>query len=420
MKILIALHQCMDLGGIINHTEQLIGGLKDLGHEVDLKEFAYSETALASRKTGEFSIGPSGIPHSQGKGWQWKASDRIPYKNWAALKSALRFIRGYDLVVWTIPVVPKNKTNLGNDGWVKLYSDHEVTQVAFIHDGNLEASYPHIGHILPYLDGLACVHHAALGSTRHIKGIDKELILNPQENPVRNYPDWETKPPGFFNLQTFKAWKHVHELVGAIRYMPLLKAGELREVVGKGIEYQYMTSEEKCKPQYFHPDGVRFWHAAEDNGMHHHEYMEADRVDLWLHQARLLIDPSWSARYSRLGGHYNRVVVDGMIRGCVAVAHVDGMGTDLFLPGEHYVDLSPARDSKDYAEIIAQASHMSDHDASRFRSNCRQLLPLFDRKKVAQNLLDLAEHGECGQGEFTTKLLTERSDNIMFNHFGVI
>jgi hypothetical protein len=34
MKILVPVHQFNNFGGIINHTEQLIAGLKDGGHEV--------------------------------------------------------------------------------------------------------------------------------------------------------------------------------------------------------------------------------------------------------------------------------------------------------------------------------------------------------------------------------------------------
>ena len=77
MKIAIAFHACMDLGGIINHTEQLIGGLKDLGHHVDLLELVYSDYGQSQKKSGEFEIGPSGIPFSQGKGWQFPKENRL-------------------------------------------------------------------------------------------------------------------------------------------------------------------------------------------------------------------------------------------------------------------------------------------------------------------------------------------------------
>ena len=56
MKICIALHSCMDLGGIINHTEQLIGGLQDLGHSAELFELAYTDNAPGQGKSGTFEV----------------------------------------------------------------------------------------------------------------------------------------------------------------------------------------------------------------------------------------------------------------------------------------------------------------------------------------------------------------------------
>lgn len=407
----------MDLGGIINHTEQLIGGLKDLGHQVELFEFVYADRAKPQRRDGHFTIGPSDIPHHQGKGWNFPSERRIAYKTSAGLSTALTIINEFDLIIWTVPVPSKNKNNLGNNRWPELYHGHNKRQIAFVHDGNLQNGYPHISAILTALNGLACVHYAALGSTEGISNITKSVIVNPQENPLRNYPDWETKNPGFFNMQTFKAWKHAHELVGAIRHLPPLQKNEHREVVGKGIEYQYMTSEEKCKPHYFHEDGVRFWDAALANGMRHHDYMPPDHVAMWLQRSRVLVDPSWSKKYSKLGGHFNRVAVDGMINGCVVVAHRDGMGSELFKPGEHYIDLSGARDLQDYADILYSAWTMSDSSATAFRSRCRQLLGMFDRKVVAQQVIDLSEN-EKGIPMIPHNMAI-KSANILFDHFGV-
>ena len=36
MKFLITFFQIQDYGGIINHTEHLVEGLKELGHSVDI------------------------------------------------------------------------------------------------------------------------------------------------------------------------------------------------------------------------------------------------------------------------------------------------------------------------------------------------------------------------------------------------
>lgn len=427
MKICVALHSCMDLGGIINHTEQLIGGLKELGHKVDLKELVYADDAHAQRREGAFEIGPSGIPFAQGKGWNFERRQRIPYKTSAGLSSAKLILNGYDLVIWTVPVPPKNKQHLGNDRWPELYAlEPEVRQVAFIHDGNAKQGNPHILHIQEHLSAVACVHACALNGAAHIQA-PRALILNPQERPLRDVRTWDNKLPGFVNMQTFKAWKHVHELIESIAYMPSRVSGELREVAGKGIEYQYMTSEDKCKDHYFHDQSydwfssMKFWDAAEENGMTHHDYWNTRQVDEWLTEARVLVDPSWSAKYSKVGGHWNRVVVDAMIRGCIPVAQARGMGDELFQAGVHYIDLGPARDAQEYAEIVYYASRISEKDARQYRENSIPLLRQFDRVAVADRLVKLAFDGlpDMLEPSASDPNVEKKYKDLMLNHYGV-
>ena len=234
-------------------------------------------------------------------------------------------------------------------------------------------------------------------------------------------------------MQTFKAWKHVHELVAAIAYMPTRHPDELREIAGKGIEYQYMTSEDKCKPEYFHPltmdgddhnhpwfSGMKIWKAALQNDMTHHDYWNTQEVDEMLTSARVLVDPSWSNKYSKIGGHWNRVVVDAMIRGCVPVAQKLGMGKSLFVAGQHYVDLDAARDAQDYADIVLGAGNMNTMEAQHYRDYALELLPLFDRKNVAQKLIDLAFGNTETEVGTEDPLLKSKYEDLMFNHYGVL
>jgi len=425
MKICVAFHACMDLGGIINHTEQLIGGLQELGHSVTLFEMVYADRAGQQNKTGNFEYGPSGIPYDQGKGWNFPANNRLAYKTNAGLVGAKQILNDYDMVIWTVPVVPKNKNHLGNNKWPELYDlNEDVKQIAFIHDGNCKSGAPHLYHIADKLSGLACVHACALNGAAHIP-VPRALVVNPQYRPIRTIMDWDDKNDGFVNMQTFKAWKHVHELVEAIAYMPPKAIGELREVAGRGIEYQYMTSEDKCKPQYFHSsesrfEGRKFFDVAIDNGMKYHDYWSNDEVDDWLEMSRLLVDPSWSAKYSKVGGHWNRVAVDAMIRGAIPVAQRRGMGDELFKAGVHYVDLGEARDAQDYADIIIGASNMPDVEATEYRDNAHDILGMFDRKVVAQHVIDLANgNAETQVGEVDPNVWNKYED-LMFEQYGVL
>lgn len=428
MKILVALHQCMDLGGIINHTEQLIGGLQDLGHDVHLKELVWSVRTHSQNKTADWSIGPSGIAHHQGKGWNFDKTERIPYRGGAALAGAKQRLSAYDLIIWTVPCPSKNKNNLGNNDWPELYDlPSSVKQIAFIHDGNAVKGNSHLVAVQDRLSGLACVHPCALNGAA-VFDVPRTLVVNPQFEPIRPYDAWDLKSPGFVNMQTFKAWKHVHELVEAIAYMPPRAGDELRDIAGLGIEYRYMTSEDKCKEAYFHADpersfcGERFWDAALDNGMEHHDYWNTNEVDNWLREARVLVDPSWSKNYSKIGGHFNRVVVDAMIRGCVPVARRAGMGDEVFRAGEHYVEIAANASPQEYADTVLEASNMEAVSAQRFIDANRELLPMFNRKTVAQRVIDLA-HGEIEtetvQGTLTDDQ-AEKAEDILFNHFGVL
>lgn len=435
MKILIALHACMDLGGIINHTEQLIGGLKDLGHTVHFKQLLWSLRVNGQNRDGDFMVGPSGIPYHQGKGWNFPVQNRIAYRGAGNLNSAKQILSGYDLVIWTVPVPPKNKENQGNADWPELYDLPASTkQIAFVHDGNARNGSPHLMMIQDKLAGIAAVHACALNGSSFLT-TPRQMILNPQFNPLRGVAGWTDRATGFVNMQTFKAWKHAHELIQAIAYMPKKEEGEYREVAGKGIEYQYLTSEDKCKDEYFHTDpmegqgdnvewfvGMKFWDAAEMNGMVHHDYWNDDQVVEWLQTARVLVDPSWSTKYSKVGGHWNRVVVDAMINGAVPVATEMGMGSELFKAGEHYITIEPGgNDPQKYADTIIEAGQMDRITAKRFREAHLELLPLFDRKRIAQQVINLAQ----GEGEnlhvgVTDPDVKRKFEDLMFNHYGVL
>lgn len=421
MKILVALHSVMDLGGIINHTEQLIGGLKENGHDVHFKEIVWASAAHDNRKNGDWKIGPSGIPHDQGKGWNFKAKDRIPYRGDGQVTSAKQILSRYDLIIWTVPVPGKGNGMLHNHHWPMLYDLPKTTkQVAFIHDGNAERNYPYLMHVQDHLDGIACVHPCAAVSSSFLSP-PRALILNPQERPVRDVALWDEKSTGFVNMQTFKAWKHAHELVQAIKYMPKREMDELRHIAGEGIEYRYMTSVDKCKDAYYHDDGTKFWDAALLNGMLHDGYWNTEQVEKYLTMARVLVDPSWSDRYSKDGGHFNRVMVEGMIHGAVPVARHKGVGNEVFQAGVHYVDIPVEATPQEYADFVLETGNMSAVEAKRYRDANLEVLPYFERKFVAQQVIDLA-NGEINSLAHTqpSSGLKQKSEDILFHHYGII
>lgn len=418
MKICIALHQCMDLGGIINHTEQLMRGLFDLGHTVHLREMVWKEQAPTQKKSGCYELSEQGIKFSQGSGWNFPDWMRLPYKG-NKLASAIRELVSYDIVIWTIPVPPKNKDNIGNNDWINLLDLPNTKQVVFSHDGNASRNYPHILGISKMVDGLACVHHCAYNTCSFVD-IPRALILNPQERPVREVSAWEDRNKGFVSAQTFKAWKRTHELIGAIRYMPKREENETRSVFGKGIEYQYLTSEDKCKDAYFHEDGVRFWDAAIDNEMTHGDYVPYKELSFFMDTTLTLVDPSWSKRYSEAGGHYNRVVIEAMINGAVPIARQMGMGGELFTADVNYVDIPKDCSLKEYAEVVHEAGYMNSKKWKGFRDENLKILPNFERRIIANQVIDLAMGNlDTVIGE-PTGVHVEKSHDILWEHYGIL
>ena len=410
MKIAICLFPLMDLGGIINHTEQLAGGFKDLGHQVDLIELSWKDKKpKANNKdtTAGWIVGPSGIIHHQGKGWNFPARNRLSYRGMWRMREAKAVLETYDIIVWSVPVPTKLAEHRGNTDWPELYNLKHPRQVAIVHDGNAPDACPHILHIARHLKGIACVHPCAYNGAAFIPR-PRAMIVNPQDLNVIGGDKWDNRRPGFISAQTFKAWKHVHDLVEAIAYMNDRRDDEVRMVAGEGIEYRYMVSEEKCKDAYFHGqtgtwfNHMKFWDAALANGMQRpvNGYLTAGELDIELRRTKTLVDPSWSNRYAKVGGHFNRVVVDAIRNGAIPIASTLGMGDEVFKAGEDYVPLPhPApRDPAHYANVVQEAGFMDAKKAKPYLESGRDKLQLFERSKVARLFIDLAdEMGVVGQ-----------------------
>ena len=218
MKVLITMYGINSPGGIINHNEQLIAGLKQQGHEVNFVELSWREEikGKTTKDDTEYELGASGIPVHQGKGWLFPRINRFAYKGDWNIKRWKRFAEDYDIIIWQIPVPTKQKDNEGNTDWLALYDLPErIKQVAIVHDGNMEKSYPWIHQISHHLSGLACVHPCAYHGAA-VLDVPRALIFNPQDlSSLTRNNDWKQRRNSFISMQTFKGWKHVDDLVRA-------------------------------------------------------------------------------------------------------------------------------------------------------------------------------------------------------------
>lgn len=404
MKIGIILFDINNPGGIIQHTEQLALGFRELGHEVELISLEWTERTPGDRKKQGIEPSVFGIDYHPYGGWDLTAEMRVPYKG-AKLAEAKERLSQLDGAVWTIPCPRKRKDSKGNSDWLELYEAVPVN-VGIIHDGNLIGFYPNLVEVLPHFNGFACVHPCALNTAEALGG-NTRLIPNPM-------PDWDGFPitpraDGWLSAQTFKGWKRVDMLVAAARYM---SPDLIKTMAGGGIEQCYMTSKDKCKENYFHHDGERIWDAAVANGMDFRGFISGAERDMWMSKVRAFVDPSLSRRYVKTGSHFNRVIIEAMRMGCIPVAQKGMTNHEGWLQdGVHYVGLDANLTHQEYAEVVEDASRS---DATPYYDAWRQLLGRFDRRMVAQQYFDLARRPK---GRFNPSVdIRARSAKIM-KHF---
>lgn len=416
MKIALVLYQLNDMGGIISHVENLAFGLRELGHMVSLhilhwqekfKTLKYSDKDLIKRGWYQGAF----CATHQSNGWNAVPGiHKLSYKGEDNLKRTKDKLSEYDVIVWEVPVPTKMKANKGNTDWIGLY-DVCDKNVAIIHDGNV-FNTPWICKIGHKIRGLGCVHECAYNMAQEL-GLPRALILNPQNlYGLEHLYDYSEKERGFLSLQTFKAWKHVDDVIRAIPHM----SKDFRKIMaGGGIEQRYMASETKAKERYYcrrtdDPDlpldieanEMKIWDRALYYGMEYLGFINEFRRDMILRQVRTLIDPAWSLRYSKYGGHFNRTIVDAMKQGAIPVAINLGISNNLhgesfiFKPNKNYIMIPYNVSPKEYAGIVEYASNLSRDFAWKILENNYDLLDHFDRRKVAQDYVNLALGKKCG------------------------
>ena len=141
--------------------------------------------------------------------------------------------------------------------------------------------------------------------------------------------------------------------------------------------------------------GQKIWDVALYKGMNWLGYIHPEEVDQRMKQLRCVIDPSWSKNYAKIGDHFNRVIVDGIMRGLVPIARNLGVSTNLegegeiFKPNKHYVMVPFDATPKEFGSIVEETINLSPYQAQEYHHNNLELLPLFERKKIAQEYIDL-------------------------------
>ena len=426
MKILSVVHDFNNFGGIIAHTEQLIAGFKDLGHTADFIYLRSTRSggtmSLAEDATGYETGEGTGVPVHQGKGWK---CDYLSFINDNDVDTFVKKANEYDIVVWQSIFGFKNQDSEKKTSWLKMIKEVKAKQIVIVHDGNLKKNYPWIHKVREHITALACVHPSAFQQASAME-IPRRLIVNPQKlDPMPQVP-FKSRKNVVFSLQTFKRWKRVDDLVAAVPYI----TGKV-VIAGDGIERNYMTSKDKCKPEYYctkerDPNaddtmlGKPIWANAEAAGMMYIGFVTEAKRDEILGKSKFLLDPSWSRTY---GEHFNRVVVDAMKQGVVPIARNLGIsdneeGIGFFKPNENYLMIPWNATPTEFGDLINKWMSMSEEEYTRIVENNWKLIQQFDRKVIAQEYIDLAMgNSKTETGKYDSKL-DSTIDGVWCDHFG--
>ena len=318
----------------------------------------------------------------------------------------------YDLIIYVVPVPTCSKATKSDADWTRLFNS-SAKQLAVVHDGNMQNLYPHLLEMCDDLDGIICVHDASYNSCS-VLPIPRMLIPNPHEyDPLADITPMSDRTDGFVSMQTFKRWKRVDDLVRAI---PFMKTVDEKIICGGGIEYHYMTSKTKCKPEYHNEAGEKIWDKAVEAGMDYRGYITTVERDTILQDVKLLIDPSWSLKYSELGAHFNRVMLEAMSWGCVPVCTNLGMKNSMFFKAnENYIEVPYNCTPEDYACIIDKA--MGDEGLlTKIQQNNLDIMEQFSKEVIAAKIIDFVNDTSTGEfGEPTQKIVDASSRKML--HF---
>lgn len=410
MRIAVTMYPLDNLGGIVSNIENQLWGLYELGHEVDFYLLSWQNKFNPPRWSDSEVLKQDGwyqgclYPAHQMKGWNFPLERKLAYKGSKNLKEAKRILSEYDFVIWQIPVPTRQKVNRGNIDWVELYKANKCN-VLYSHDAHLIENYPYVYEIKELIAGIATVNVSSFYGMQ-LGGVQNAMIFSSHSiDKVLNVYDYPRREDGFLSLQTYKQWKHVEDLVRAIPHMKKMK----KIMAGGGREYSYMTSEDKCKPEYYcqrlyDPDipkevvakKIRIWDYALQNGMDYLGWIKPKERDMILRSVKTLIDPSWNVNFAAKGDHFNRVFVDACVNGCIPIGrnlgvtpNKEGIGL-IFKAGYNYIMVPYDCHPKEFADIVNDAQHLPTVAWRKIIRRNYELAKHFERKHCAQQFINLA------------------------------
>lgn len=360
MKVIIASFTIAKQGGIVQYVHSMIQAFTELGHKIDIVELAPSGISEANykRKFREIESGEYQrkiVSHSQSGGYCLDTtsgyyfntyygyflppSNKINVFEADALEKWFNLVEDADIILWNfMPTKTKEwqKRGVKFDYWWRFFDlPSSIRQVFLTHDAYFNVRASNVTALKKKILFLGCAHLAAYQCCSEI-GIRRSLLLNPRYIPKGTkmpIVPMEERETDFFAAHMFKPMKHMEELIAAIPYINRKSKDEFSIVVaGTGIEYSYMTSEDKLKSVYVcskkrDPDlpdeldgKISLWNRALESGMEYRGQMSGDSVYEQMKKTKFAIDPSWADHYAQYcRTHINGFIIEAMMLGAYPV-----------------------------------------------------------------------------------------------------
>lgn len=387
-KILICLYKINNYGGITTYVEELKRGFDQIGVSCDLVLLATTDrkpyVKRHSKRPGNSESSFKGMTCNSDTGWG--GVQVMSYANKDRISEFHAYAKNYDLIYWCIPV-PSWSELPSVPEWRLLYQ-MKTPQIAAIHDGNFRYLYPHLNAVAKHLKGVACVHGAAYESAKLFNG-NAAFIPNPHPL-LKLTTEWDAKRKITFSAHMWKGWKHM-EL--AVKAAPHLKRSKLI-LGGDGIERRYMTSPTKCPPKY-----TGIWDAAmKSKNAKYVDMLSAPEMREYYSKVRVMLDPSFSKNYNKMGSHFNRSIFEAYNSGVIPVCCKENMNLPgIFKAGLSHLEISAKSTPEQIAAVLDKANNLTAQEADKIVTYGRNLIKKhFRAKNVASDLIKLAQGKGCG------------------------
>jgi glycosyltransferase involved in cell wall biosynthesis len=407
MKILVTMFDINDYGGIIQHTELLLRGLRELGHECTFRILRCADrpsyttslpikgaAAFPSQAT-EVKNGEITLPVFASQSYGWRGARVQCYGSKQRLAEYRELANAHDLILHEIPIAKPDSGGY----WQAMFERVRPPQISISHDAHYRELYPHLIFVAKQLTGVACVHHSSYVALEQMP-VPRALI--PSGHRPLDWDDeipWKKRVKRFVCAHIWKRWKHMDLVVRAIPHLP---KGIRNLMGGDGIERRYMASRDKCREAYM--DGKKhIWEQAIFAGMNWRGDTKQEELLQEYGKSRVMVDMSYSKKFAELGNHVNRSTFDAYNTGCVPLLTTENMAVQgkglrkMFERGATHLEVPANCSPQELAQAIGLACDTPDAAAKRIIECGRHLLmEKFHYQKSAQAYLNLARGKSAG------------------------